>query len=248
MVSLSICIITCNEEHNIRRCLESVSWANEIVVFDSGSTDKTVAICHEYTQQVFITEDWPGYGVQRERAIAKATGDWVLLIDADEEITPRLKQEIQATLAKKNNVYAGYEIPFQSHFCGYPIKYGDWNGETHLRLVQRNKATMDVCIVHEKVLVNGKIGLLNNKILHHSFPNLQQVIYKINLYSDYGARKNQLAGSSASIFTAIGHGVFAFVRSYIIKLGFLDGKYGFMLAIAQAEGSYYKYLKLSLMR
>ncbi len=241
MATLSICLVTKNEAHNIIDCLSAVSWADEIVVIDSESTDNTVELCKQFTDKIIVMP-WLGCGPQKQRVFAMATGDWVLMLDADERVTPKLANEIQQIL--KSSDYAGFEIPFQSYFCGKKIRYGDWMNEHHLRLIQRAKGTIIPRLVHFGVKVDGPIGKLSGQILHYSFPNLVTVINKMNSYSTDGAKHLFSIGKKTSFGSAVGHGLFAFIRGYIFKLGFLDGRFGFMLAVGNAQGSYYKYLKL----
>lgn len=241
MSTLSVCIITKNEAHNISACLSSIAWADEIIVLDSQSTDNTVEICKTFTDKVFI-QPWLGCGPQREKIFTLATCEWVLFLDADERITPELGHEIQQKII--TNSYDGYEIPFRSYYCGKQIRFGDWMHEKHLRLFKRAKTTIIPRLVHFGLEVNGKIGKLKNHILHFSFPNLNSVINKMHAYSSAGAEHFFRKGKKVSFGTAIGHAIFTFMRGYILRFGFLDGRHGFMLAVSNAEGSYYKYLKV----
>jgi glycosyltransferase involved in cell wall biosynthesis len=245
MSTISICVVTKNEAHNITECLESVAWADEIIVIDSESTDNTVELCKRFTTKITIMP-WLGCGPQREKIFAMATCDWVLLLDADERVTNELAKEIQNAI--KNGNYNGYEIPFTSYYCGKRIRFGDWMNEKHLRLLKRSHSTIIPRLVHFGIKVDGKIGRLKNKIIHYSFPNITTVINKMHSYSTAGAMHNFNNGKSTSFGSAVGHGLFAFLRGYIFRLGFLDGRHGFMLAVSNAEGSYYKYLKLLELR
>jgi hypothetical protein len=164
------------------------------------------------------------------------------MLDADERITPQLATEIQQVL--KESRFNGYEIPFRSYYCGKQIRFGDWLNEHHLRLFRREKGEIIPRLVHFGVQVQAPLAKLKGHITHYSFPNLASVINKMNNYSSDGAVHQLQIGTKTSIWSAIGHGFFSFVRGYIFKLGFLDGRHGFMLAISNAQGSYYKYLKL----
>lgn len=245
MATLSVIIITKNEAHDIGACLDSVRWADEIIVVDSGSTDDTVAICRTYTDKVFIT-DWPGYGPQKNRALNYATQEWVLSLDADEQVTPALREEIQSVLQAPHK--AGYQIPRQSTYCGKLIRYGAWRQKPVLRLFQRQLGKFDDAIVHENVLVAGPIGYLKAPLLHHTYQNLEEMLEKMNAYSSASALQKYKAGKKGGLFSALVHGLWAFLRSYVLQLGFLDGKFGFILAISNAEYAYYRYLKLMLYR
>lgn len=246
MSSISISIITFNEEHNIRECLESCKWADEIIVVDSGSTDGTLHIASQYTDKIYFKK-YEGCGPQKNYAFGKTNSDWVLILDADERITPKLQAEIKQIINSDSD-YAGFEIPFQSYYLDKKIRFGDWLGEKHLRLLKREHSEIIPRLVHFGITVDGKIGRLKNKILHYSFPSLERVIQKMDNYSTLGAKHKLKQNQSASILTAICHGLFAFFRGYILKLGFLDGKYGFMLAVSNAEGSYYRYAKLNILQ
>ena len=247
MPKLSVIVITKNEAHNIADCLQSVSWADEIIVLDSGSTDDTVAIAKQYTDLVTITPDWPGDGPQKCRALAKTTNDWVLILDADERITPELKQEIINTLP--TTTMHGFMLPYQSYYCGKHIRFGDWYGEKHLRLFNKQHSILEPLIVHfEAKIPRLKTANMKNYVKHYSFITLHDVIDTMNDYSDGSAQIKFADGKTASLFTAISHGIWAFLRGFILKLGFLDGRWGFILAVSNAEGSYYRYLKLLHLR
>ena len=240
MTKLSVIIITKNEESNIRDCLTSVKWADEIIVLDSGSTDKTVEIAKKYTEHVHCT-DWPGYGPQKQRALELATQDWVLTIDADERVSPEL-QKIIPTLIDQNN-YDGYKIKRPLIFCGKHIRYA--NGTNYqLCLFKRKLAHFTPEIVHESIVVNGKIGTIEEPLYHLSFKYVGDLLEKINLYSSLNAEKRFKQGKKSSLFKAITHALWMFFRVYFLKRGFLDGREGFILAVSFAEGSYYRYLKL----
>jgi len=241
MPSLSVIIITFNEAHDIRACLESVKWADEIIVLDSGSTDKTVAICKEYTAKVFVT-DWPGYGIQKQRALQYAQSDWILSLDADERISSALHQALIQAINTQD--YHAYKIPFHSFFCGQRIYYGAWHSKSHVRLFKRNSGHFDDAVVHENLMINGNIGKINEAIQHYTYHNLNEMLRKINDYSSAGAQLRHTQNKKGSLLTAITHALWSFAKGYIIQLGFLDGKAGFIIAVANAEYAYYRYLKL----
>lgn len=246
-MSLSVIVITKNESLNIRDCLQSVQFADQIIVLDSGSTDNTVEICNEFTSHVYVTPDWPGDGPQKIRALKYATQEWVLILDADERVSPELQEELMMEIHPEQKNINGYKIPFQSKYCGHILHYGDWHNEYHLRLFKRSCGTIANYAVHCHVKVSGKIGRLKNYIHHESYPNLESVIYKINVYSSLSALQKYNSKIESSLSKAILHGLWTFFRGYCFKFGFLDGKKGFMLAFSNAECTYYKYLKLSLL-
>jgi len=241
MPTISVTIITKNESKNIRQCLESVVWADEIIIFDSGSEDDTVAICREFTDQVFIDEDWQGFGIQKNRALEKATGDWVLSLDADEMITDDLAAEIRKVIMGDPAIY---EIPRLSTFCGKEIRHSGWWPDYVARLFPRGQARFSDDKVHEKLIFNNAPDKLQNHLIHNTAPDLHQVIEKMNRYSSISAEKKHGEKRSAGLFTAITHGVWTFLWSYFGRAGFLDGCEGFILAVSKAENSYYRYLKL----
>lgn len=241
MPTLSVTIITRNEAENIRQCLESVAWADEIIVVDSGSVDKTVEICKEFTDQVFIDQDWQGFGIQKNRALDKATGDWILSLDADELITPELAAEIKQAITGTHPVY---EIPRLSTFCGREIRHSGWWPDYVARLFRKGHARFSDDPVHERLVYESEVQQMKNPLKHHTAPDLDEVLEKMNRYSSIGAEKKHLDGKSTGLFSAITHGLWAFLWSYFGRAGFLDGREGFILAVTKAENSYYRYLKL----
>lgn len=239
--TLSVILITKNEADLVAQCLDSVKWADEIIVLDSGSSDTTVDICRRYTDKVYET-DWPGFGPQKNRALDLATCEWVLSLDADEALTPALADEIQRTLQAPQA--QGYTLPRLSSYCGRYMHHSGWWPDPVLRLFKRDCGRFTEARVHERVVVNGKVEPLQEKLLHQSYRSLDQVLHKVNLYSSEGALDFQARGRRASLSTAIGHGLWAFLRTYVVKRGFLDGREGFIVAVSNAEATYYRYLKL----
>jgi len=246
MSKLSVIIITKNEADNIRACLESVAWADEIIVVDSGSSDDTVNISNVLGAQVHVTADWPGFGIQKNRALSYTTGDWVLSLDADERVTPELRSEIEVVL-KERHKYAAFRISRLSSFCGRYMQHSGWYPDYVTRLFRNGTAEFSDDLVHESLVVNGPIGKLSNPLLHNTFRDLEELLTKINQYSTAGARMLDEKGKSATLKKAVFHGVWAFFRTYILRAGFLDGREGFMLAVSTAESTYYRYVKLMLL-
>lgn len=244
MDKLSVILITKNEIRNIRACLASVAWADEIIVVDSGSTDGTLAVCRELGAQVYQL-DWPGFGVQKNRALAYASHAWVLSIDADERVTAELRDEIRTILAGPVRM-DGYEIPRISSFCGRFIHHSGWRPDYVLRLFRRNQAKFSDALVHEAVQMQGQRGQLQHALLHYSYRDFEDVIAKLNDYSSAAADMQQRRGKRGGLGTALLHGGWAFFRTYVLRRGFLDGREGVMLAIMNAENSYYRYIKLWL--
>jgi len=244
---LSVVIITRNEEINLRKCLESIRQiADEIVVVDSNSSDQTQTIAREYGAKVQVTKDWLGFGVQKNLAVSLAKNDWILSIDADERVTPELSNEILDLLLGEPTHHA-YEISRLSSYCGRFIKHSGWRPDYVLRLFNRQAARFSDDLVHERVLCSGKVHRLNNLLLHYSIRNFSQVLSKIDQYSSASAEQLYLRGQKSSLLKAVVHGFWAFVRTYFLRAGFLDGNHGFALAVSNAEGAYYRYLKLWLL-
>ena len=246
-MGLSVILITKNEEANLKECLESVSFANEIIVVDSQSSDKTVEIAQSFGAKVKITPHWPGFGPQKNIALNLATQDWILSIDADERVSPKLKTEILATI-HSNQSQSCYEIPRLSWYCGRFMKHSGWYPDYVLRLFKKGSAKFSDHLVHERVITNEKTAQLNNHFLHYSFRNFSQVLQKIDSYSTLSAQQAFDQGKTSSILKAFGKGIWAFFRTYFLRLGFLDGSHGLALAISNAEGTYYRYLKIWLLQ
>lgn len=243
MASLSVILIVKNEALRLEACLRSVEWVDEIIVFDSGSTDRTVEIARAVTPHVFLT-DWPGFGPQKNRALARVTADWVLSIDADERVSLQLRDEILQILRDSGQCVA-YSLPRLSTYLGKTIRYGDWRGDRCIRLFRRGGARFSDDLIHERLIVgSGQIGRLSGPLYHDTFYSLSQVLNKVNDYSTLGAQQKMTEGKHASFAKAIGRGLWTFLRGYVLRAGFLDGREGFLLAVSNAEGVYYRYLKM----
>ncbi len=245
-MKLSVIVITFNGEGLIRRCVESVAWADEIVVVDSGSTDRTMQICRELGAQVHLITDWRGCGPQRNRALERACGEWVLALDQDEWVTPELRAEIARVLESPGE-HAAYRMPRRSSFCGRYMRHSGWWPDYINRLFRRGAARFSEDHLHDRLIVSGATGKLRRPLMHEAINDLDQMIAKMNSYSSASAAMFHSQGRRASIRTALLHGWWAFTRTYFLRLGFLDGREGLMLAVANAEGSYYRYLKLMLL-
>lgn len=240
--TLSVIIIVKNEEHDIRDCLESITWANEIVVLDSGSVDNTLSIAKEYTEKVYTSTDWQGFGVQKNRVLAYATCDWVLSLDADERVSDALHQEIANAIQSVNPII--YKLPRLSSYCGKFIRHSGWWPDHVTRLFKRGQASFSNDLVHERLVFQGEAAKLTAPLLHVTYKDLDEVISKINQYSTLGAKNSYQKGKRGGLISAIAHGCWAFIRTYVFRAGFLDGAEGLMLAISNAEVTYYRYLKL----
>lgn len=239
---LSVIIITLNEADNIQACLESVAWADEIIVVDSGSSDDTLSICEEMGAKVLINRDWQGFGHQKNLALQQATGEWVLSLDADERISPALRQIINATLQTPEA--DGYLFPRQAYFLGKAMRHGGWWPDYVLRLFRRDRGKFSQVLVHEHVLLDGTIAKLQEPITHYSYISLEQLLNKINHYSSAGASQASSKNRQGGLGRALLRGGWAFFRAYFIRAGFMDGTAGLIAAIAKGEETYYRYLKL----
>ncbi|QEZ45934.1 glycosyltransferase family 2 protein [Cupriavidus oxalaticus] len=247
--TISVIIVAMNEAHDIGDCLASVrDWATEMIVFDSGSTDGTQDICRSYGARVFET-DWPGDGPQKNRALDQATGEWVLCLDADERVGDELRAEIFAVLEGRapDPSHVAYSMPRRSSFCGRFMKHSGWWPDRITRLFRRGKGRFTDVRTHTHIELQGTTGRLRHPIIHISIPTLHEALDKNNVYSSEGAKTMYEQGKRSSLAKAIGKGLWAFLRTYIFRLGVLDGQEGFMLAVANAESTYYRYLKLMLM-
>ena len=243
---LSVIIITQNEQDNIEACLESVKWADEIIVVDSGSTDKTEEICRKYTDKFYI-KDWPGFGIQKQRALELVSHEWVMSIDADERITPELRDEIIRKITHDSNI-AGYLIPRLSNYLGKDIYHAGWYPDYTLRLVKKQTSHFTEDIVHEKMMVVGSIGKLSNHFLHYPYKDTSHHLQKINTYSSLSAEKMFDNGRHISWSMIVLKAIFGFTRSYIFRRGFLDGWPGLIVSISTGLSTYLKYLKLKELR
>jgi len=242
MVKLSVAIITKNEENNIQRCLKSINWADEIVVLDSGSTDETVNICHQFNCRV-IQSDWKGFGKTKQLAMENTTNNWVLSIDADEVITTDLKIEIKHLL-EKEPPYKGYRIRRNSFYLGKQIRHCGWDKDFTLRLFNKNYGRFNDNLVHESFQTESAIGFLKSPMLHYTYTILDSHIEKMRRYAELSAETSFRKGKKSSVCVSLLRGFLKFIKMYFLQLGFLDGKNGFLLSYNSGWGVYLKYLLL----
>ena len=264
-MKLSVVLITHNEERNLGRTLESVKplvadGRGEIIVVDSGSTDRTVEISEIYGAKVFL-EEWKGFAAQKNSALDKASGDWILSLDADEEVEPTLAEEIghyilgrarestqdgvpNRTIALIATTITGLWIPRKNHFLGLWIKHGGYWPDRKLRLFRRGAARFENRLVHEDVKLEGQAHELNGALLHHSYPTVSDYIEHMNRYSTLGAE--MVVAKGPVHFTAINltlRPLATFIYNYLLRLGFLDGKPGFLLHVNHSIYVAWKYAK-----
>lgn len=240
-LSLSVLIITKNSAETIEMCLKSVSFAQEIIVLDSGSTDNTVEICRKYTSHVFQT-DWPGFGPQKNRALEKATGEWIFSIDSDEWVDDTLKNELLA--AMQHDSATVFSVPRRNQYCGQWVRHGDVGRDRVTRLFKRGSARFTDDIVHEYIITDQPIKKLNAFLFHNSYRSLSELMSRMDRYTTLSAEIRYKKGKKTSFSKALFSSLWAFIRSYFIRAGFLDGKIGFIVAVSSAESSYYRHLKL----
>ena len=240
MPQLSAIVITRNEAENIGACLDSVAFCDERIVVDCGSSDGTVDIARAKGARAEFRE-WRGFGPQKNYALSQATGAWVLSIDADERVTPGLAAAIKAAIADASA--DAWELPRRSSFCGRELRHSGWSPDYVLRLFRRGKARFDDALVHERVICDGTIKQLDQPLLHYPVLRLEDALSRMDRYSTASAEVLVASGRKVSFLAGIGHGFFSFLRAYVLRLGFLDGAEGFLLAVANAEGSYYRYMK-----
>lgn len=243
---LSVAIITLNEERNLADCLASVAFADEIVVVDGGSRDRTCEIARAAGARVIEECDWQGFGIQKNRAVDACSGDWVLSIDADERVPPNLRDEVQAAL--RDSAFDVYELPRSSFYCGRFMRHSGWRPDYVRRLFRRGSARFSPAPVHESLQTDRRVGRMRTPLEHWSFRTMEDVLDKVNRYSSLSAPVVIERGGRPTLLTAILHGAGAFFRTYFLRRGFLDGSHGFMLAVSNAEGSYYRYVKAMLIQ
>lgn len=242
---LSVIIITKNEEAHIVACLQSVQFADEIIVLDSGSTDQTCELALAYGAQVHHTADWPGFGAQKNRALALASHEWVLSIDADERVPETLAAEIQTVL--QNPEADAYTVARLSCFAGRWIRHSGWWPDRLVRLFRRGAGHFKDVRVHESVVVQGHVSDLRGHLLHYPYDSLETLITKTNHYSTAAALSLYERGKQIHIAGIVVKALWTFIRIYILRRGFLDGRAGFILAGVAASGSFFRYSKLWLL-
>lgn len=241
-MKLSVGIITKNEEKRLARTLEAVKEiADEIIIVDSGSEDKTKEIALGYGAK-FFEEEWKGYGLQKNSVIEKCKGRYILLIDADEVISPKLKLKIEEILkSEKGEVF---EINFTSVCFGKKIKRGGWSGSYRIRLFKNGIGRYNDNQVHEEFITTGRIEKLKEDIFHYSYEDLEDYLSKFNRYTTEGAKEYYRRGKKSNFFNIVVNPIFKFLRMYIFRLGVLDGVEGLILAILSSNYTMVKYYKL----
>jgi glycosyltransferase involved in cell wall biosynthesis len=241
-LSLSVATITLNEEANLARTLASVAWADEIIVVDSGSTDRTRELAESYGAKMFV-EEWKGFAAQKNSALAHATGDWILSLDADEEVEPALAEEIRTVLVANPSV-VGFWIPRKNFFLGRWIRHGGFYPDPKLRLFRRGIGAFEERAVHEDIRIDGATASLKNNLLHRAYPTLDNYIEHMNRYSSLGAQMaDEKRSRGFSLVDIVVRPKLTFLYNYFLRLGFLDGREGLLLHLYHAAYVSWKYAK-----
>ena len=242
-VNISVIVPTKNEEKNITDCLSSVSWADEVIVVDARSTDRTVEIAGRFTKNIFV-RDWTGYAEVKQFALQKATHDWVFWLDADERVTPALAEELIAIVQSPRSSYRAYEVARRAYFLGMWIRHSGWYPGYVIRLFQRRMATFTSASVHEKVIVQGPVGRLTSDLLHYTDDTIFHYLTKMNRYTSLAAEDSARGNRPFRLSALLVRPPYQFFRMYILRLGFLDGMHGLILALLSAGHVFTKYAKL----
>jgi len=236
---LSVTVITLNEEDALRRCLESVAWADEIVVVDAESSDKTVEVARAFTDAVFV-RPWPGFAAQKNFALDHASGDWVLSLDADEEVTPELRGEIVAVLERPASDVAAYAVARRNIFWGAWVRHGGLYPDWQVRLLRRGRGRFGDVSVHESVRVDGTVVRLVSPLLHRSYRDVADFLARADRYSSLAAADRLRHGPPVSAAELVLRPLGRFLGMYVLRAGFLDGWRGFLLAVLYA---YYVFIR-----
>jgi glycosyltransferase involved in cell wall biosynthesis len=240
VLKLSVTVITRNEAADLAAALQSVAWADEIVVVDSESTDDTVAIARQFTDRVVI-RPWGGYVAQKNYAASLAAHDWVLSVDADERVTTELAREIQTLLSTPPS-QAAFRMPRVTRHLGRWVRTTDWYPDYQIRLYNRRSARWTGRHVHEAVTVDGAIGRLRGELQHYAYRDIADHLETIDRYTTYAARQMHEDGRRAGFIRLAGHPPLAFLRNYVLKRGFQDGTAGLVIS---AMNAYYVFLKFA---
>lgn len=243
-IPLSVAIITKNEEVNLPLCLESIAFADQVVVVDSGSDDNTLDIASAFGCDVFV-EPFKGFGPQKQFAIDRCRHDWVLVLDADERLPEETAQVIKEIVMSSEKGVAGYSFPRKNYFQGRWIRHMGWWPDRIVRLFLKGWGGMTGTLVHESISVDGPVREIDAPIKHFTESNLSKVLIKIDRYSTLSAEEEFNKGNSSSVWSAAFRANIAFFQNYFLKLGFLDGAQGFTLSVTDAVNKFFKYTKLS---
>ena len=245
-VRLAAILIVKNEAKHLAACLDSLhQWVDEIIILDAGSTDATATIAKTYTPHFFVQAQWQGFGIQRQIAQSYATADWVLWIDADERVSPELRSSILQAIQQPPSTTL-FAMPRRSWVFGRFINHSGWYPDHVIRLYPRTLTQYNAALVHEKVELpaQAKVDYLSGDLLHFTYDNLQHYLTKSAHYADLWATQRATKGKSSSISQGIAHALACFIKMYVLKAGFLDGKQGLLLALLSAHSTFCKYADL----
>ena len=240
-LKITATVITKNEEDNIAECLTSLTWTDEIVVLDSGSTDRTVEIAKEFTDKVYV-ESWRGQGHQKNRAVELAQGPWIFSIDADERTTPELADEIRQAI--KNADYKVYALKRKNFYKNQWIRHCGWWPDWVKRLYRKDEVFFSADIIHESIQADESVGKMTNSLIHYSFKSPEDFLKRATWYAHHQAHDKFNRGVRASAWKALSHGCFAWFQAYVIRLGFLDGVAGMLISVSNFVGVFYRYMIL----
>lgn len=240
---ISACVITHNEEAKIGRCLASVAWCDEIIVLDSFSTDRTLEICREYTDKIYQHE-WMGYIGQRNLIREMATNPWVLFLDADEEVSPQLRRALQKEFAERTGEIVGYRFPRQVYYLGKWIRHGEWYPDIKLRLFKKSEGRSAGVEPHDQVVVNGAVKTIHAPLWHYTYDDIWDHLNTMNRFSGISAEAKYRGGARFRWRDFLFRPAWRFFKGYVIKLGLLDGRRGFLIAAISSVGVAMKYAKL----
>jgi glycosyltransferase involved in cell wall biosynthesis len=243
MATLSVIVLTLNEERNLADCLESVRWVDEVILVDSGSTDKTIAIARQYTANIH-TIAWQGYGAARNFGVAKAKGEWILWLDADERVMPELAEEIREIVRKNDPAVAGYSVARRAFFLGRWIRHCGWYPSRVTRLFRREKGKFSETRVHERLLLDGPVVTTSHDLIHYTDPDLNHYFTKFNKYTSLAVEDLRAQGRRFSLVDLLVRPPFMFIKMYILRAGFLDGIQGLILSVLSSAYVFTKYAKL----
>ena len=242
-MSIAVVIITKDEEKNIAACLESVQWADERIVVDAESRDRTVEIAKQHAAQVHV-RPWPGYGPQKNFGMEQAHAEWILIVDADERIMPALREEIQAVIkAGPSSDLAGFEIPRRNYFYGRWIRGGGIYPDYQLRLIRKAAGRYDDTQLHENLRLQGRIERLRNPMDHYSVPSVREHVRKMKWYTTLAAQEKLKSRSRVTAIDIAGHHLGTILKTYVLRGGYQDGVHGVIVALFAGMHTFVKYAK-----
>ncbi len=249
MPQLSAVVIAHNAADRLGACLDSLGFADEILVYDGGSHDASIGIAQAHGARVVHAPDWRGFGIQRRRAQAEARYEWILMIDSDERISTALAEEIRAAV-NENHPHLAYTLPRRTWAFGRYLNHGGWWPDPVVRLYHRERGRYDDALVHEKVVLDPQVRVrqLKSPLYHHTYRDLNDYLVKSARYASAWAEMRDRNGDKASLAAGLGHGLGCFLRIYLLKTGFLDGRAGLLLALLSAHSTFVKYADLWLRR